>query len=269
MPQMRSLRSLFSAGSDGARPKCPVAPSNRTTACTVRRTSPFTQNPHPHRPTSRIVSYSITRSIRATQIPIVRDQPPSSHFARFPPLEVFRRRPPMPRGSVRQRPASEPSHEPTWLSQPTPSPNRHPAAGRAGLPRISSSFAAVPRKRAPGRSTRRVWPGAPTSAARRVKGQMTRPRVKDSPSPPPLLTSLRAWLTRDSRYRSSMSDKDPTATGIAGEQPPVPVRTTVDFSDPNGHAILSVDLPVIQGHRHRSTKSCVAVTRLFSSPRVT
>jgi hypothetical protein len=107
MPQMRSLRSLFSAGSDGARPKCPIAPSNRTTACTVRRTSPFTQNPHPHRPTSRIVSYSITRSIRATQIPIVRHQPPSCHFARFHPLAVFRRRPPMPRGTVRQRPASE------------------------------------------------------------------------------------------------------------------------------------------------------------------
>ena len=56
---------------------------------------PLTQNPHPRRPAPRIVSYSITPSIRGTQIPIVRDQPPSSHFPRFPPLEVFRRRPPM------------------------------------------------------------------------------------------------------------------------------------------------------------------------------
>src|SRR5262249_32996098 len=42
-----------------------------------------------------IVSYSITRSIRGTQIPIVRDEPPSSRFPRFPPLEVLRRRPPV------------------------------------------------------------------------------------------------------------------------------------------------------------------------------
>src|SRR5262249_48998930 len=42
-----------------------------------------------------IVSCSITRSIRGTQIPIVRDEPPSSRFPRFPPLEVFRRRPPV------------------------------------------------------------------------------------------------------------------------------------------------------------------------------
>jgi hypothetical protein len=54
------------------------------------------------------------------------------------------------------------------------------------------------KRRAPGRSTRRVWPGAPTSAAGASKGKMTRPRVKDTPSPPPLLTSLRSWLTRDS-----------------------------------------------------------------------
>jgi hypothetical protein len=58
---------------------------------------PLTQNPHPRRPTPRIVSYSITRSIRGAQIPIGRDQPPSSRFARFPPLEVFRRRPPCAR----------------------------------------------------------------------------------------------------------------------------------------------------------------------------
>jgi hypothetical protein len=69
--------------------------SNRTTARTVRRTQPLTQNLHPRWPTPRIVSYSITRNIRGTQIPIAPDELPSSPFPRFPPLEVFRRRPPM------------------------------------------------------------------------------------------------------------------------------------------------------------------------------
>jgi hypothetical protein len=56
---------------------------------------PLTQTRIPACRRPGIVSYSITRSIRGTQIPIVRDQPPSSRFPRFPPLEVFRRRPPM------------------------------------------------------------------------------------------------------------------------------------------------------------------------------
>src|SRR6266568_4184731 len=90
--------------------KYPVVLSNRTIARTVRRTQPLTQNPHPRRPTPRIVSYSITRSIRGTQIPIARDEPPSSPFPRFPPLEVFRRRPPMRAPPLPQRPASENLH---------------------------------------------------------------------------------------------------------------------------------------------------------------
>src|SRR6266567_7236727 len=100
----------FSAGSDRARPKYPVVLSNRTIARTVRHTQPLTQNPHPRRPTPRIVSYSITRSIRGTQIPIARDEPPSSPFPRFPPLEAFRRRPPMRAPPLPQRPASENLH---------------------------------------------------------------------------------------------------------------------------------------------------------------
>jgi len=72
---------------------------------------PLTQTRIPAARRPGIVSYSITRSIRGTQIPIVRDEPPSSRFPRFPPLEVFRRRPPMLRGTVRQRPASENLHK--------------------------------------------------------------------------------------------------------------------------------------------------------------
>jgi hypothetical protein len=56
---------------------------------------PLTQTCIPAGRRLAIVSYSITRSIRGTQIPIVRDEPPSSRFPRFPPLEVFRRRPPV------------------------------------------------------------------------------------------------------------------------------------------------------------------------------
>jgi hypothetical protein len=44
---------------------------------------------------------------------------------------------------------------------------------------------------------------------------MTRPRVKDSPSPPLLLTSLRAWLTRDSplpvKQEAMLRDRDNAA----------------------------------------------------------
>src|SRR5262249_1477580 len=70
-----------------------VVLSNRTTARTVRRTSRSLKRASSPDRRLGIVSRSITRSIRGTQIPIVRDEPPSSRFPRFPPLEVFRRRP--------------------------------------------------------------------------------------------------------------------------------------------------------------------------------
>src|SRR5258705_6967811 len=110
MPQMRSLCSLVLGRQSPRSAEYPVVLSNRTIARTVRRTQPLTQSPHQRRPTSRIVSFSITRSIRGTQIPIARDEPPSSPFPRFPPLEVFRRRPPMRAPPLRQRPASENLH---------------------------------------------------------------------------------------------------------------------------------------------------------------
>src|SRR3989454_7362940 len=102
MPKMRSLCSLVLGRQCPRSAEYPVVLSNRTIARTVRHTQPLTQTPHPRRPTPRIVSYSITRSIRGTQIPIARDEPPSSPFPRFPPLEVFRRRPPMRAPPLRQ-----------------------------------------------------------------------------------------------------------------------------------------------------------------------
>jgi len=71
---------------------CSVKPHNRPHSSAHQ---PLTQTRIPAGRRPGIVSYSITRSIRGTQIPIVRDEPPSSRFPRFPPLEVFRRRPPM------------------------------------------------------------------------------------------------------------------------------------------------------------------------------
>src|SRR5207247_10358475 len=54
----------------------PVDPSNRTIAPTGPHPQPPTQNPPPRPPPPRIVSYSLTRSTRGTQIPIARDEPP-------------------------------------------------------------------------------------------------------------------------------------------------------------------------------------------------
>jgi hypothetical protein len=102
MPQMRSLCSQV-LGRQGPRSaEYPVVLSNRTIARTVRRTQPFTQNPHQRRPTSRIVSFSITRSIRGTQIPIARDEPPSSPFPAVSSLGGF----PTPAAHARATPPS-------------------------------------------------------------------------------------------------------------------------------------------------------------------
>src|SRR5260370_190323 len=56
---------------------------------------PTIQTPAPRRPTPRNVPYSITPSIRGPEISIARAELPSPPLPRFPPLEVFRRRPPM------------------------------------------------------------------------------------------------------------------------------------------------------------------------------
>jgi len=73
---MRLLCSLVLGRQCRRSAEYPVVLSNRTTARTVQRTQLLTQNLHPRQPTPRIVSYSITRSIGGTQIPIARDEPP-------------------------------------------------------------------------------------------------------------------------------------------------------------------------------------------------
>src|SRR5262249_38354171 len=94
-----------------------------------------------------IVSYSITRSIRGTQIPIVRDEPPSSRFPRFPPLEAFRRRPP-----VRASPSVSGRHPKTFTIPDSCTATKHIAIGSPR--RLPRSVSMLPNDRSGSRQTR-------------------------------------------------------------------------------------------------------------------
>src|SRR6266568_8303082 len=120
VPRCRKCARLvrwFSAGSDRARPN--IRLSCQTAQLSAQFGAPSrslkTRIPAGRRPASSHTQS--TRSIRGTQIPIARDEPPSSPFPRFPPLEVFRRRPPMRAPPLPQRPASENLHKRRhWLA---------------------------------------------------------------------------------------------------------------------------------------------------------
>ena len=92
MPQTRSLCSLVLDRPRRRSVERPAVPSNEAKVRTVRRSKPLAHEPHRPRPTGTIGSLAITRSSRGNQIPITHAAPPD-HLPRFPPLEVFRRRP--------------------------------------------------------------------------------------------------------------------------------------------------------------------------------
>jgi hypothetical protein len=58
-----------------------------------------------------------------------------------------------------------------------------------------------------------------------------------------------------------MPDEHSTAIRIAGEQPPVPVGTAVNLSDPNGHGIYSMLYAPPSTYRRRGRSATPAVKR--------
>src|SRR5262249_34453045 len=115
---MRLLCSLVLGRQCRRSAEYPVVLSNRTTARTVRRTQLLTQNLHPRQPTPRIVSYSTTRSIGGTQIPIARDEPPRLPSRGFLPWRFSD----AGRPCARHRPSAagirKPSQEQKFTSRP-------------------------------------------------------------------------------------------------------------------------------------------------------
>ena len=83
----------FSTGHAGARSNVQLPPSNSTIVHTVQYKAAIAYDLRHRKPTCWIVSSSIQHITRGTQIPITPAALPTCPFPRFPPLEVFGRRP--------------------------------------------------------------------------------------------------------------------------------------------------------------------------------
>ena len=94
MPQMRSLEPLVLDRPRQRSVKYPTVVSNRATIFIVHGSHPLAQDPNCCRTTSRLISTAIAIISRGNQIPIANAASPTYAVPRFPPLEVFRRRPP-------------------------------------------------------------------------------------------------------------------------------------------------------------------------------
>src|SRR4029453_5211532 len=92
--QVRSLTSLLLRQPQQRSPKYQTLHTNRAKKFIVRCRKTLAYEPHRRRPLRWIIAPSLSRLIRGSQIPIAHAALPPLNLSRFPPLEVFRRRPP-------------------------------------------------------------------------------------------------------------------------------------------------------------------------------